>query len=188
MFLVTAWKEKRRIKNCYDLTSNIYNKRYLEEQENKYKRALLHLNLKSNSNVLDVGCGSGLLFSFVSSKVEKVVGIDISSKLLQKAKKEKNEINIHLIQADADHLPFQRNKFDTVFAFTVLQNMPSPLNTLKEIKFTVKNDGHIVLTGLKKVFSLKMFRDIIKKSSLKTIAMDNDPDLKGFVTINIKEI
>jgi ubiquinone/menaquinone biosynthesis C-methylase UbiE len=123
---VTAWKEKRRVKNCYNLTSNIYNRRYLQEQEQKFNQALLHLNLKPDNAVLDVGCGSGLLFSYVSTKVGSVIGIDLSIALLHKAKKELNESNIHLIQADADHLPFQTKIFNIVFAFTILQNMPSP--------------------------------------------------------------
>ena len=77
---MVAWKKKRRVKERYDLTSRIYDERYLEEQENKYKHALLHLKLESTSNILDIGCGSGLLFSFLSSEVGMIVGIDISNK------------------------------------------------------------------------------------------------------------
>ena len=52
----------------------------------------MHLNLKPDNAVLDIGCGSGLLFAYVSSKVGLVVGIDISIALLHKAKKEVNRI------------------------------------------------------------------------------------------------
>ena len=183
---MTGWKKKHIVKNCYDLTSSIYNKRYLEEQKNKYNHALFHLKLNPKTKILDVGCGSGLLFSFLSPKFDIVVGVDISNELLQKAKKDKKNIKIHLIQADADHLPLQSNKFDVVFAFTVLQNMPSPIKTVTEIKLATKSNGVIVLTGLKKVFSLKTINNILKKAGLKTIALETGLDLKDYVTVNEK--
>ena len=106
---------------------------------------------------------------------------------MRKAKKEKKNIKIHLIQADADHLPLQSNKFDVVFVFTVLQNMPSPIKTVTEIKLAAKSNGVIVLTGLKKVFSLKTINNILRKTGLKTIALETGSDLKDYVTINEKE-
>ena len=185
MFLVDTWKEKRRVKKCYNLTSRFFNERYLEEQKNKYKYALSHLKLKPKSNVLDVGCGSGLIFNYLSSEVGMIVGIDISNQLLLKAKKGKKK-NIHLIQADADNIPIKNNIFDIVFAFTLLQNMPTPIITIKEIKRSAKNDSKIVLTGLKKVFSFEDFLKILEKSGLKPIAIESGSDVKGYVTINEK--
>lgn len=175
------------MKKCYNLTSNIYNKRYYEEQKDKYKYALNQLKLNSTDKILDVGCGSGLLFSFLESAVEMIVGIDISYNLLKKAKLEKTKKNVHLILADADHLPFKSNKFDTIFAFTVLQNMPIPANTLKEIKLIVKNKGKIVLTGLKKVYSLNSFRDMLVKAGFNPLIIDTNANLKDYVAINAKK-
>jgi ubiquinone/menaquinone biosynthesis C-methylase UbiE len=183
---MNAWKEKRRVKNCYDLTSEIYNKRYLREQEKKYKQALTHLNLKLDKAVLDVGCGSGLLFTYLSSKVGFVVGIDLSSASLKLAKKEINKSNIHLIQADTDYLPFQAKRFNVVFAFSVLQNTPFPLKTLRQIRLVAKSDGHIIVTGLKKVFSLKTFLDLLGKSGLNIVALEKGTGLKGYVAVTKK--
>ncbi|MBK5133646.1 methyltransferase domain-containing protein [Candidatus Bathyarchaeota archaeon] len=178
-----TWNEKRRVKKCYDLTSNIYNIRYSEEQKNKYKRALLNVNFNQKSIVLDIGCGSGLLFSYLTSKVDTIIGIDLSIGLLHKAKENNKETNIHLILADADNLPLQTNKVNIVFAFTMLQNMPSPLMTLKEIILAAKTDGQIIVTGLKKVFSLEKFKELLEKSGLKIVAIENGSDLKCYVAI-----
>ena len=66
---------------------------------------------------------------------EMVVGVDISRKLLLKAKEQaKSFRNVLVLQADADHLPFQDAFFDIVFAFTVLQNMPKPVRNTKRVK------------------------------------------------------
>ncbi len=47
--------------------------------------SLENLNVKGCA-VLDVGCGSGLFFSQVAAQASLVVGVDISRKLLLKAK------------------------------------------------------------------------------------------------------
>lgn len=185
MFDVPAWKEKCRVKNCYDLTSNMYNMRYSDEQKIKYSRALLKVKLSCNNIVLDIGCGSGLLFGYLASKVEAIIGVDLSIELLHKAK-QKNKTNIHLIQADADNLPLQNKKMDIVFAFTMLQNMPSPLKTIQEIILATKSDGQIIITGLKKVFTLKKFKELLEESGLKIVTIENGSDLKCYVSINKK--
>ena len=185
VFDVPAWNEKCRVKNCYDLTSNMYNMRYSDEQKIKYKRALLKVKLSCDSIVLDVGCGSGLLFSYLVSKVQSIIGVDVSIELLRKAK-EKNKSNIYLIQADADNLPLQNNKMDIVFAFTMLQNMPLPLKTIQEIILATKSEGQIIITGLKKFFPLKKFKEILEESGLKIVTIENGSDLKCYVAINKK--
>ena len=68
--------------------------------------------------VLDVGCGSGLFFKEVAAQAEMVVGVDVSHKLLLKAKKNAKVFqNTFVLQADADHLPFKNGFFDAVFCF-----------------------------------------------------------------------
>ena len=131
----------------YDLTAEMYERRYGEEQAAKYKAALEHLNVAHKSRVLDVGCGTGLLFSHVAAEAQTVVGVDISRVLLQQAKEHAQDFrNVHLVQADADHLPFRDALFSTIFAFTVLQNMPKPLKTLSEIKRNAEQSGSVVVT------------------------------------------
>lgn len=182
---MSSWKEKRRVKKCYNLTSNIYNKRYFEEQKDKYNYVLKKIKIKSDNEILDVGCGSGLLFSFLESTVEMIVGIDISIRLLKEVKR-KNKKNIHLILADADFLPFKNKKFDIIFAFTILQNMPIPVNTLKEIKSKAKDEGKIIVTGLKKVYSLKKFRELIANAGFNPLIMETNAKLKDHIAINVK--
>ncbi|MEJ2079969.1 MAG: methyltransferase domain-containing protein, partial [Acidobacteriota bacterium] len=91
---------------------------------------LLHLP-EVNSTVLDVGCGTGLFFSHIATEAQTVVGVDISRLLLLQAKERVRDFpSVLLVQADADHLPFRDACFNVVLAFTVLQNMPKPSETL----------------------------------------------------------
>jgi len=184
---VNKWNQKRKIIRRYDLTAKLYDVRYAEEQEVKYKAALERLKVPRNSKVIDVGCGTGLLFSHVAAEAQTVVGMDISSKLLLKAKERaRNFRNVHLVQADADHIPFKDNYFSVVFAFTVLQNLPEPLETLKEVKRIVERDASIVVTGLKKAFSLDAFRELLQRAGLRVVSLKNDAVLKCHVAVSAR--
>jgi ubiquinone/menaquinone biosynthesis C-methylase UbiE len=179
---LNKWDRKRRIIRRYDLTAQMYDARYSEEQEAKYKVAMEGLHVSSSSLILDVGCGTGLFFNYVAEKAKMVVGLDISSKLLAKAKeRSRNLCNVHLVRGDADHLPFKKHSFSVVSAFTLLQNTPNPLITLKEIKRTAMSNGFVVVTGLKKAFSLTTFTQLIRKAGLSLISIRDDDFLKCYV-------
>ena len=178
---MNKWDQKRKIIRRYDLTAQMYDARYKEEQEAKYKLAVESLRVNSRF-ILDVGCGTGLFFTYIAAKAKIVVGLDISSELLAKAKQRaRNLCNVHLVRGDADHLPFRSYSFNVVSAFTVLQNMPNPLITLKEIKRAAKPNGSIIVTGLKKAFSLKAFSQLIRKAGMSTIVVRADNFLKCYV-------
>jgi ubiquinone/menaquinone biosynthesis C-methylase UbiE len=165
----------------YDLTAEMYEERYAEEQKTKYKTALKNVDV-SGSLVLDVGCGSGLFFREVASKSEMVVGVDISHKLLLKAKEQAHGFgNVVVLQADADNLPFKDAAFDVIFAFTVLQNMPKPTLTLNELRRVAKIGGWVVVTGLKKAFPLNAFVDVLEGSGMEIISFVDNEDLKCYV-------
>jgi ubiquinone/menaquinone biosynthesis C-methylase UbiE len=171
----------------YDLTAEMYERRYAEEQEAKYKAALKSLNLSGSSSVLDVGCGSGLLFSQIAAEAQTVVGVDISRKLLLQAKEHARKFrNVHLVQADADHLPFISRHFNVVFAFTVLQNMPKPLETLSEIKRNATRDAPVVVTGLKKAFPLEAFQALLQDAGLRVVSLADADALKCYVAVTVQ--
>jgi ubiquinone/menaquinone biosynthesis C-methylase UbiE len=178
------WKEKWKIMQRYDLTAEMYEERYSEEQNTKYKKALSSINIESENVVLDVGCGIGMFFSKIASISKIVIGVDVSHKLLLKANEQaKTWDNVLVVQADADYLPFAKSFFDIVFVFTVLQNMPRPVETLRELKQVVKLGGSVTVTGLKKAFSLVQFTDAIEASELRLVSILDDEDLKCYIAI-----
>jgi len=167
----------------YDLTAEMYEERYSLEQKAKYRAALENLDVEGNA-VLDVGCGSGLFFTEVATKAKLVVGVDISRKLLLKAKEQAKPLgNVFVLQADADHLPFQECFFGFVFAFTVLQNMPKPPETLVELKRVTKLGGCAVVTGLKKAFSPGSFKDALAGSDWRLVSFVDRDDLKCYIAV-----
>ena len=180
---MATWKDKRKVMQSYDVTSEMYEERYGDEQQRKYKKALEKVNV-SDRTLLDVGCGSGLFFREVAEDAIMVVGVDISRKLLLKAREQARAFPFaFVLQADADHLPFKKESFDDVFAFTVLQNMPNPNRTLIEIKQVIRREGKVVVTGLKKAFPLKKFMDVLENSGLQITTFVDDEDMNCYVAV-----
>jgi len=168
----------------YDVTARSYDSQYKEEQYAKYSKALENAVIPSGSIVLDVGCGTGLLFSRIAPIAKTVVGMDLSHELLLRAKEKTGELgNVHLLEADADWLPFRNSCFDLVFAFTMLQNMPRPLETLKAFGQTAKEEATIIVTGLKKHFSIDAFANLLKNAGFNMVSIITDDVLKCYVAI-----
>ena len=184
-FRLSNWKHKRAVKKRYDLTARIYDVRYKEEQEAKYQAALA--DAKPKGLVLDVGCGTGLFFNHVSSKAKNVIGIDISKNLLHlAAERAKILDNVNLVQADADHLPFKNDVFNAIFAFTLLQNLPKPSETLTELHRTARRGAAVTVTGLKKAFSLEALKELLCRAGLRFVSVKDEEKLKCYVVLSLK--
>ena len=179
---MSVWNKKRDIKRRYDVTARIYDTRYAEEQAAKIEAALEHVKVHAGV-VLDVGCGTGILFSYVADKARMTIGLDVSAKTLLKAKERaRNHANVHLICADADNMPLRDKFFNRAFAITLIQNMPCQVKTLNEIRRVIKDNALIVITGLKKVFTKRKFEQLLKSADLNIIAM-MDSGLKCYVAV-----
>jgi ubiquinone/menaquinone biosynthesis C-methylase UbiE len=179
---MSVWDKKRDVMRRYDVTAQIYDMRYAEEQTVKIEAALKHVKAGADS-VLDVGCGTGVLFSYVASKAETTVGLDISWKTLLKAKgRGKNYADVYLMRADADSMPFKSKVFGMVFAMTLIQNTPDPYRTLREIERVAKDSAAIVVTGLKRVFARAAFERLLRNAGLRIVAWEEE-NLKCYVAI-----
>ncbi|MGQ9720675.1 MAG: class I SAM-dependent methyltransferase [Candidatus Jordarchaeum sp.] len=148
----------------YDQTAWIYDQRYREIQEEKYRSIFSRITLKKGELTLDAGCGTGLLLEKFSSK-QRVIGIDFSMEMIRIAK---NRIrNSNLIQADLNSLPFKDKTFSKVFGVTVLQNLKRPQKAVKEIARIIQKRGLVILSTLSKRANRKKIRELIEKEGLK---------------------
>ncbi len=179
-----SWKIKRETAKKYDALADTYDALYGEEQGAKIKSALESIQIRKSDLVLDVGCGTGLLFRNIEDCVEFLVGLDISRRLLKKALcKSRDSPKIFLVRADADYLPFADEVFDKVFTITVLQNMPDVNATLHEIIRIAKRDAHFIVTGLKKSFAKEQFLRLLYKAGLEVLNIKTNGRLLGFVVV-----
>jgi len=186
--MAAEWNKKCKVMRRYDRSASVYDTQYGEEQEAKIEAVLSELKLRKGSLVLDVGCGSGLLFPHLAKDIDLLVGLDFSRNILRQAKKRaKQHSNIAILRADADFLPFKDNIFNAVFAITLLQNMPNPLRCLHEIKRVAQNAATVVVTGLKKEFSNEKFVQLLKEAKLEILVMKANGQLKGYVALCVSK-
>ena len=104
------------------------------------------LDLKPGENLLEVGVGTGLSLPLYPRNC-KIMGIDISPKMLEKASEKVTDHrlnNIKLEVMDAQNMSFPDNSFDCVTACYVVSAAPDPLKVLSEICRVCKPNGRIV--------------------------------------------
>ena len=98
--------------------------------------------------ILEVGVGTGISLQDYSRK-NKIVGVDISASMLDKAHTRVRELGLthveQLAVMDASDLDFVDNSFDVVVAQYVVTTVPKPEATLDEFARVVKPGGEIIL-------------------------------------------
>jgi demethylmenaquinone methyltransferase/2-methoxy-6-polyprenyl-1,4-benzoquinol methylase len=97
--------------------------------------------------VLDVATGTGSLAIELGKKAEKVVGIDLSDKMLAVAKRKSKAENVTFLQMDASQMKFEDGTFDIVTISLGLHDMPLEVRTdvLKESKRVLKPNGKLFI-------------------------------------------
>lgn len=94
--------------------------------------------------VLEVGVGTGKNLKYYPEDCT-VMGVDISSKMMEHAKKRKSGMdNVSLLIMDGEHLAFDDSSFDYAVTTFVLCSVPDPVAALREMNRVCKPDGMII--------------------------------------------
>ena len=110
------------------------------------KKTVREIN-PAGKSILDVATGTGSLAIELSQSAKKVVGIDLSSNMLDVAKKKAKNENLSFLQMDASKMGFADDEFDIVTISLGLHDMPLQIRTLvlKEVKRVLKKDGKLFI-------------------------------------------
>lgn len=181
---MAEWSKKREVMQHYDNVATVYDARYSEEQNAKIKALLDETNIQPNNIILDMGCGTGLLFKHIKNSAKLLVGLDTSLSLLRIAKtRAKRFHNTAVVRAEADHTPFKAGTFHAIFTITLLQNMPDPSVTLREIGRIGKDNATVAITALKVKFTGKAFARLLKNAGLTPTTQKANSELKDYAAI-----
>ena len=128
------------------------------------------LKVLKNMTVLEVGSGAGRFTELLAKYAKKLVTIDSSRAIDVNYKNNSHFKNIEFIQADIDHLPFDKNSFDYVVCIGVLQHTIDTKVSIKNLWRQVSNNGHLIIDHyqfkLRYFFStVELFRFFIRKMS-----------------------
>ena len=96
-----------------------------------------------NLRTLDVGCGTGDLCRRLTDRGASVVGVDVCSNLLARARVAAPGAS--LLQADALELPFGSRQFDLATSVLVFHYLEEPQLGLREIGRTLRPGARLVV-------------------------------------------
>lgn len=95
--------------------------------------------------ILDVACGTGVLFpDYISRNVKSVTGIDISSQMAEIAKKKFNQDNITVICGDVEEMEC-KEPFDCVIVYNAFPHFINPDRLIKKLSEMIKAGGSVTV-------------------------------------------
>jgi len=98
--------------------------------------------ISQNTNLLEVGCGSGRFLKYLSTRAGFLVGVDPSDAIFAADKLLGKNEQIILVKASANNLPFENESFDFVCSIGVLHHIPDTFKALQACVDKVKKGGY----------------------------------------------
>ena len=94
-------------------------------------------------DVLDVACGTGVMFPYyLERKVASVTGIDISPEMAKIAAEKFPEIRV--ICGDVEEYAFDR-QFDVIVVYNAFPHFPNPQKLIKRLASLLKEEGRLTI-------------------------------------------
>lgn len=116
-------------------------------RERKVLWALKHFNLKTGADILDLGCGDGLIDIWLSRKGYQVTGVDRNAKVLEHAKAADDTRKVRFIATDLMEVDLPAEKFDAVLFLETsgLMSKEDEARLFKKIHHWLRPGGKLIL-------------------------------------------
>jgi ubiquinone/menaquinone biosynthesis C-methylase UbiE len=93
------------------------------------------------AEVLEVGCGTGLILGRAARFAGSAWGLDLSAGMLAKARGR----GLNVVQGSATDLPFADERFDVTYSFKVLAHVERIQEALGEMARVTRSGGYLLL-------------------------------------------
>ncbi len=134
---------------------------YERERHQPYHRMLDDLETSlverygTNKDVLEVGCGTGLILGRARRFARSAVGIDLSAGMLAQA----SARGLAVAQASATALPIATASVDVAYSYKVLAHIPDIAGALAEMARVVRPGGWV----LAEFYNARSVRRLVKR-------------------------
>ena len=160
------WDPDGKFKILHSLTpiriKYIKNKLFEKKQLIKFSKKSL-----SNFDILDLGCGGGLVCEPLARLGANITGIDFVKQNIIAAKKhaKKSNTNIEYLHQDINNLKFKK-KYDAVLILEVLEHIEDWKKIIINVKKLLKPGGKIIISTINRNFFSKLFAIFIAENIL----------------------
>lgn len=147
---------------------------YERERHLPYHRMLDDLEVEiverygKDRDVLEVGCGTGLILDRVAGFARSARGIDLSAGMLAKAAGR----GLAVAQASATELPIATASVDVAYSFKVLAHIPDIQGAMREMARVVRPGGYV----LAEFYNARSLRRLVKAVKPPSAVSENTHD------------
>ncbi len=122
--------------------------------------------------ILDIGCGGGILAEELSKKGANVTGIDASEKTIEIAKQHSQENNLKInyeCSTLENHLKKSKKKYDSIICFELIEHVPDQLKLINDISKVSKKGSKLFLSTINRNIVSFLFAKVIAEYILKIV-------------------
>ena len=148
-------------------------------------------NIPAGEEILDVGCGNGIITAAVGKSGFVVTGIDASEKTIAAAQAANNLPNVKFMVVAAGELAVQHGKFSAIICSEVLEHLHDPSSLLEILKTSLKDNGILVVTvpngrGPRELLVTKPVQYLQKKNNIVWKLVSGFKKLLGYKGLTVQ--
>lgn len=135
----------------FDRLAGEWDLSFTAEDLERLTRVVNRLQITVGYDIIDLGCGTGILFDMLRRRVGDdgtVTGVDFSLQMADRAHRNFPFENVNVVDADAIALPFRDARFDMAIAFSSFPHFSDHAKALSEIRRVIKPGAAIHIIHL----------------------------------------
>jgi 2-polyprenyl-3-methyl-5-hydroxy-6-metoxy-1,4-benzoquinol methylase len=106
------------------------------------KKLFSHVDSKEPPRILDIGCATGALLSWLEKRGWRVTGVEISDC----AGYAKNKRNLDIYSLTLEEIKFENEFFNIILASHLIEHLNDPRSFLVEVNRILKKNGRLFIT------------------------------------------
>ncbi len=121
-------------------------RRFTDEKRLKFIAQTLEQSILKGAQVLDIGCGNGIISRRLGEMGFNVLGVDVSEKAIATANSLNKSSNVRFEVKSAEQLVADGQKYEAIICSEVLEHLHQPENLLKVLRKILAERGVLIVT------------------------------------------